>query len=416
MVRITVRGFFLAFFLGVLFLPSYASAIYAYTQDDVNMALSGFVGTGGWAAKYPGTGLYEENSQAGWFGDFRLLADYVDDESLSAKVNLLENVRKTPQTIFPSTGALKRDVERSALFYWQQHDSANTEAALVLDAAYVKYGNWNNEVTFGRQPISTTVTFFFTPNDFFAPFSANTFFRVYKPGVDAIRYEHKLKALSQLSVIGVLGYDTDFHSDSGWSNSPEWEKSSVLARITYTVGLFELGGLGGIVRETAVTGFSLQGELFDWLGIRTEGHYANSWSDTYESGLMTTLSLEHRYPSSLTVRIEYMFNGNGNESIEEAMAKISQGVSRQPYLGRHYTALDLTYEITPLLFGEMLFLRNWSDDSFTMSFNAVYSVSDESDLAVTLSLPGGEEPEEGTIQSELGSLPVQFSVEYRHFF
>jgi len=64
----------------------------------------------------------------------------------------------------------------------------------------------------------------------------------------------------------------------------------------------------------------------------------------------------------------------------------------------------------------VLYLKNWSDDSYLVSFNAVYSVSDESDLALTATIPGGSEPDSGQIRSELGSLPVQFALEYRHFF
>lgn len=402
-----------AFFVCI---PLPANAFYSTSQDDISFALGGFVGAGGYVAKYPGNGLYEKGSSIDWFGDFRLLADVDNGDDLVAKINVLQNVRSTPDSLFAGNGQFARDAERSGYFYWQQHDSPNTQSAMVLDTAYIKYGNWSNEVTLGRQPVSTTVTFFFTPNDFFAPFSADTFFRVYKPGVDAVRYERKLKNLSQLSVIGVLGYERKLTEDSGWSNSPDWENSSLFARVTHTMGIFELGALGGVVRESAVTGFSLQGELFDWLGIRTEGHYANSWSEEYDSGLMATVSFEHRYPDSLTLRIEYMYNGYGEDTVQEALLNNKQGVAGQKYLGLHYTALDLSYEITPLLFGEILFLRNWSDDSYSLSFNAVYSVSDESDLTMTLSLPGGTEPESGFIQSELGSMPIQFGLEYRHFF
>ena len=74
------------------------------------------------------------------------------------------------------------------------------------------------------------------------------------------------------------------------------------------------------------------------------------------------------------------------------------------------------YSFSPLIYGEILYLRNWTDGSYTLSLNAVYSVSDESDLALTSTLPGGSEPDSGEIQSELGSLPVQFSLEYRYYF
>lgn len=404
-------------FVAFLLLCSTSSwAFYTTSSQSFDISLGGFIGAGGSVAKYPGNGFYAENSDASWFGDFRLLAQASAWENLTANINILQNVRSTPTFMFSGSAALPRDVQRSGLFYRQQHDSPNTQVAMVLDAAYVKYGNQNNELIIGRQPITTTVTFFFTPNDFFAPFSPNTFFRVYKPGVDALRYERMLKALSQLSVIGVLGYETSPDAESGWSNAPDWRRSTVMSRLTYSAANFEWGGIFGVVRESMVAGFSLQGELSDWLGVRAEGHYADSWADGEDSGLMATISLEHRYPSSLTLRLEYMYNGFGSGSIDGALVDRMPGRSGPGYLGRNYSAFNLSYEITPLLFGELLFLRNWSDDSYTMSFNVVYSVSDESELAFTATLPGGSEPDSGQIHSELGSLPIRFALEYRYYF
>lgn len=58
-----------------------------------------------------------------------------------------------------------------------------------------------------------------------------------------------------------------------------------------------------------------------------------------------------------------MYNGYGSGSFGEALEERERG-----YLGRNYCALDLGYEISPLLFGEVLFLKNWSDDSYSVSF------------------------------------------------
>ena len=410
------KWFLLALFSSVLVYPSMSWAFYSYSDNGIDVSLGGFLGAGGGFAQYPGDGFYLESTSGSWFGDFRLLADGGVGESLAAHINVLQNVRSSPVFIFTGSEPLQKDVDRSGIFYWQQHDTQNTQAAMVLDTAYFEYGNRSNELSIGRQPISTTVTFFFTPNDFFAPFSPNTFFRVYKPGVDAIRFERRLKALSQLSVMGVLGYEPVPVADSGWSDAPDWERTSVLGRATHTTGEFEWGILAGTVRETVVAGFSLQGELFEWFGLRAEGNYADSWVEELDSGLMATISLEHRFATSLTMRIEYMFNGYGADSITQALIDRRQGVSGQGYLGRHYTAFDLSYEFTPLLFGEVLYLQYWSDSSFSVSFNSVYSVSNESELALTAILPGGSEPEAGMINSELGSLPTQIFLEYRYYF
>jgi len=411
------RGLFVFVLLTGIFLPLPCLALYSSGGDSFDLSLVGYTGLGAGFSSYPADSSSDDAGRvSSWSGDFRLIGEAGVGESVRTQVNILQNVRTAPLLFFAGSEAVRKDVERSGLFYWQQHDSANTQAALVLDTTLVKFGNRNNELTIGRQPISTSVTFFFTPNDFFAPFAADTFFKVYKPGVDSVRYERKLAMLSQLTVIGVLGYDSEHDSDSGWSDSPSWPRSSLLFRVTDTAGEFEWGVLAGLVRESLVSGFSLQGELFQWLGVRAEGNYANSWGEGQDSAMMLTLSLEHQFASSLTVRLEQMFNGYGSDSIDDALVKVSRSAVGQGYMGRHYSAFDLSYQVSPLVFGEMLWLHNWSDESSSLSFNTVYSVSDESELAVTLAFPGGSAPESGHVRSELGSAPLQFSLEYRYYF
>lgn len=409
-----LHGLLLVF---VLSCPSRTEALYSIGTEPDRLDVTGFFGAGGAAARYPGTDiLYPERSQTSWYTDLRLIGDARVGDAFGAKVNILQNVQHTPIISFAGNDSFSRDVERSGVLYWQQHESVNSQAAMVLDSAYLKYGNRDNELTVGRQPISTSVTFFFTPNDFFAPFSANTFFRVYKPGVDAVRYERRIAALSQLSMIGVLGYEPEPGRESGWSGTPDWQAGSMLARMTYTAGLAEWGGICGIVREALVTGLSFQGEFFQWLGVRAEGHYADSWGQRSESGLQMTIGLEHRFSARMVMRMEQMYNGFGASDIAEFLAETTFPAATARYAGRHYSAFDINYEITPLLVGEMLYLRNWTDDSSLLSVYGVYSVSDESELAFTASFPGGAEPEQGKIRSEMGSLPVQFLLEFRVYF
>jgi hypothetical protein len=79
---------------------------------------------------------------------------------------------------------------------------------------------------------------------FFGSFAPQNFYRVYKPGVDTVRFERQLANLSQLTLAGVLGYDRDPESDSGWSRSPDWDRTSVLGRYVMDAGGFEWGALG----------------------------------------------------------------------------------------------------------------------------------------------------------------------------
>lgn len=141
------------------------------------------------------------------------------------------------------------------------------------------------------------MNFYFTPNDFFAPFAPRSFYRIYRPGVDAVRFERRLANLSQLTLVGVLGYERDPESDSGWSRSPAWDRTSVLGRYIVDTAGFEWGVLGGLVRDSPVAGASLQGELWQWLGLRAEGHYLDSRQDERGRELTVSVGLDTILPA-----------------------------------------------------------------------------------------------------------------------
>jgi hypothetical protein len=397
--------------------PTSAVAFYEWQAADRSLYLSGFFRLAGTGVDYPdNTLLYEEEDNFLWDSDVRILLDGNYGEHFLFKANLLQTIR--------STGLLNRtniyvsplSVERSSSLIWQQKDSEDFNAYLFLDSFNLQWSSANAGVTFGRQPISLATTFYFTPNDLFAPFPAQAFFRVYKPGVDSVRAAIKLGNLSQLSLIGVLAYDEDASSDNGWDSSPDWDQTSLISRLVFSAQGFEWGLLGGTVNDRTIGGGSLQGEIANWLGLRLEGHYAWPEDNKIDDYLLLTVGLEHRFPSSLTARFEQFHNGQGFSSITDAVTAIQQGDFTGFYLGENYSALSLGYEFSPLFYGEFLVLVNWSDDSQLYTANAVYSLSDESELSAVLSLPNGDEPDNAEINSEFGTRPWAGSLEYRLYF
>ncbi|HBC56184.1 MAG TPA: hypothetical protein DCZ03_03390, partial [Gammaproteobacteria bacterium] len=78
---------------------------------------------------------------------------------------------------------------------------------LVLDQFDLSYENQNFRVRVGRQAIGLATTFYFSPNDFFAPFAPQTFYRVFRSGVDAVRVTWFTGELSELEWMYVLGYE-----------------------------------------------------------------------------------------------------------------------------------------------------------------------------------------------------------------
>ena len=402
--------------LSMLF-PESTLSFYDKSGDNYGVNFNGSVNGGMGLARNPeDTYIYPDKDEKFWNSDIRLVADSFIGNTFKAEINVLQNIRSTPLLSIPGTRSGQLEVERSSLLFWDQYNTGNSQASLTVDTVNFSLGNDRNELIVGRQPINMSVTFYFTPNDFFAPFAPQNFYRVYKPGVDAVRYERSLADLSQLTLVGVLGYTEDPETGSGWSHDPDWDRTSLLGRLTRVMGDYEWGVLGGVYHQYSVFGLSLQGEIFDWLGIRAEGNYKASWKDNLSDGLELSAGFEHRFTGRLIARLEQMHNGMGYSSINEVYEALANDTLQSVYLGRDYTAFALNYEFTPLLVGDFLYLRNWTDSSHSFSLNSVYSLSDESELACTLTVPFGDRPDAGEIRSEFGTLPVRLSAEYRLYF
>ncbi|MCK5640682.1 MAG: hypothetical protein KAJ19_07790, partial [Gammaproteobacteria bacterium] len=306
------------------------------------------------------------------------------------------------------------DVERSSSLEWSF--STDNYMHLAIDRMNVQLAYKRMDITVGRQPINLATTFYFTPNDFFAPFSAQTFYRVYKPGVDALRLEASLGPLSQLSYIQVLGYAADSESDTGWSTNPDNNRRSDIARYSTVSGNFEWAILGGEVRNLSIIGGSLQGELFDWLGLRAEAHRATPDNPGQPAYNEVSIGIEHRWENSLDIRLEYFHHGSGASRVSDYAVVAPTIVGESSYLGNQYTAVGVAYQFTPLFTGQCVAITSWLDDSWLLSFNGIYSLSDESELSVSLGVPIGDAPVGIQMESEFGSYPYSLNVEVRGYF
>ena len=109
------------------------------------------------------------------------------------------------------------------------------------------------DFSLGRQPVNLATTYYFSANDFFAPFSEGAFFRQYRPGVDAIRLDYGPGPLRQFSLISVLSYE-ERERPGGWSRSPDFRRTSCLLRWLDNRMGFESVLLGGRVGDVLEIG------------------------------------------------------------------------------------------------------------------------------------------------------------------
>jgi len=406
------RFLLLCFFLAGM--PQVSHAFLEWRDNGNSLELRGLLRGSGITLQNPDNLYYYNDRRISDLAAIgRLLANAGMGENLSLELHATQSYIPVSLQTAGSRFATGLDIERSDVLDW---GFDNRQAHFLLDRVNIQYASEQITLKLGRQPINLARTFYFTPNDFFAPFAAQAFFRSYKPGVDAVRAEVQLGNLSQLSLIGVSGYQLNAASDSGWRNRPDYARASYLARASTVFGDFEWGLLGGVVRKDKILGGDFQGELFDWLGVRGEGHAAfpagNQQSDVAEF----SLGLEHRWESSLTLRVEQFYHGSGAGSQSGYATTFSLGSAQVSYLARHYTALGASYEFTPLLNADMTAIHNWVDDSSLLAFYAVYSLSDESELALNANIPLGRKSSGQVIRSEFGLSPYSFNIEVRIYF
>jgi hypothetical protein len=125
------------------------------------------------------------------------------------------------------------------------------------------------------------------------------------------------------------------------------------------------------------------------------------------------LGLEHRWENSFTLRIEQFYHGSGaSDSGSYNLPGTMQGL----YLARHYTASGLSYEFTPLLNGDVTAIYNWVDNSALIALYLLYSLSDESELAMGSTVTAGRKPFGANLRSEFGLYPASASIEFRAYF
>ena len=336
---------------------------------------------------------------------------------LSYEVNVLQSY--IPNNLLVGSGATdsiasnidhSSNIERSDSLDW----SVSSHRYLHITADRLNLGwHWQPfDIILGRQAINLATTFFFTPNDFFAPFSAQRFFRIYKPGVDGLRTDIELSPRSQFSAFFIAGYTLDNENDSGWSSASESDRRSSLVRYLNEWRDFQWAVIFGEVKQRDLVGFSLQGELFDWLGVRTEGHRAD-YQKTGKSKNEISLGIEHRWENGLNVNIELFYHGLGAKSVQEYSSILQSNDSS--YLANKYAAVGASYEFTPLLIGDLVIIQNGLDHSRLLAMNATYSLSDEAELVINIGLPSGKKSQLPNLKSEYGLIPKSVSLELRWF-
>lgn len=315
---------------------------------------------------------------------------------------------------------------------WNWKDDTGQSGLLWWDRLNAKFSLAKVDITLGRQAITFGKAYFFNPLDVFLPFDPRQFDREYKAGVDALRVDIYLGDFSGITLVAAAGRELDVNGqylDDHTRLDASWYGSALLARAYTTLAGWDLAVQGGKVYGAYQLGGALTGDLGP-LQVRAEAAYfwadgrrplpAPLKGDIIEDHLMLVLGAGHRFDNSLTLEAEYLFNGAGDpDNLEAALARVNCGAALQ--MGRHLLGATVSYEITPLVVGQLAVLCSLSDGSCLLQPTLTISVADNVSMLVGASLglgegPEGDDPDLARIRSEFGSYPRYFFAELKFYF
>jgi hypothetical protein len=424
-----------ALFCLALFSPSPAAALFEAEKGDFSVEGIGSIRLTAAYLRYPDVPeLYPGIDDGLAASVLRLILDGALGARINYDINLYADMSRMPamaaRSAFSTAGSF-RSPYRTRYLSWDYVEKKTIGGQMGVDRFSLVIKAEPVTVTAGRFPVNDSITLIFTPNDFFAPFSATTINKIYKPGVDALRLGVALGMLSSLELTGVLGCGDD--------DVPDWGRSALMARISAVKWNFEWALMGGKVAERWIAGASIQGEA-GLFGLHAEAHAG--FPDRSGDGTLDDVDGDGERADDIHGRAAGGFNilfAWHNVSLGAEYMFISDGASRGddyaaragrlypddiPYMGRHYVGLSAGGEIIPILTLQTMALFNVSDHSGLAVASLLCSAADEIDFIGGVLIPFGPEPSADilapnafpVIESEFGAVPLMAFVEGRFYF
>jgi hypothetical protein len=333
---------------------------------------------------------------------------------------------------FGSDGAGSASRYRALNARWDVIEGNRSLSTVFFDRFNVKTSFDWGDVTTGRQAITLGKTFFWNPLDVFFPFDSSQFDRDYKPGVDALRVDIPTGPFSGFNLIGVAGPGIGVLPNGEGGNDPRdvsWYGSALLGRLFANKAGWDFSVQGGKIYGGWHAGAGAVGdvgpvqvrcEAARFLAMESEPLPFPLRGDLVEDHFLTVFGVGRRFENSLSLDFEYLYNGAGDpDDLNTALVRTQFGSSLQ--LSNHLMGLVARYEFTPLVVGQLSTICSLSDGSTQLQPLATVSLSDEMDLLMGMMFNFGPPPEERAgrvldIQSEFGTLPNIFFLEWKYYF
>ena len=100
--------------------------------------------------------------------------------------------------------------------------------------------------------------------------------------------------------------------------------------------------------------------------------------DLVESNFSGVVGVGHRFDNTLTVQLEYFYNGAGDpDDLNASLGRFATGNILQ--MSRHLTGFLISYEFQPIIVGQVVWLHSWDDSSNNMQPILTWSATDNID-------------------------------------
>jgi len=347
-----------------------------------------------------------------------------------------------------STTALRYRI-RDPLKQWDDDDDVS--ATLDFDRLNFKLVLGRIDLTVGRQAINFSQAYFWNPLDIFLAFDPETFDRDYKPGVDAIRSDISLGMFSSLTFVYAPGREltietgtTGVEVSTKNFDDESWYGSALMGRLRTTIRDWDIVFQGGKIYGGSQIGAGFSGELFE-IGLRGEASYVFAGDkrtlnlpdpeqadfsreiELVEDHTAFVIGADYRFDNSLYINVEYLYNSAGDADDLEA-GIVRQAIGEGLSLGEQLAGVQVSYDIHPLVTGQIAAIHSFSDASSLVCPLVKVSISDEADLLLGGLLAFGERPETKRInllglpieypklESEYGTYPHVYYLEFKFYF
>lgn len=267
----------------------------------------------------------------------------------------------------------------------------------------------------GRQPIDWGAGRFWQPLNVFGAFAPTALDTDYKPGIDAAVFNWYPSDFSSLTAVYALAP----HDDRTIKNSGALHYQRQVGQTS------QFALLAGEVIGQRQLGASFES---DWRGIgwRIEALHTQA-KQTGGNTLFWIAGVDYQFDKGTLVSAEWYHNGRGASSEADLPVLLTDRLvtsGLQPQLSQRVLGLSVQQDITPLISASYTLLATPLKDaagsyhsSLLHQLSLVYSLSNESDLLLSMSLGTGKGLDaQARPRSEFGATPTNATLRWRHYF